>query len=158
MNVSESLSNPQTCRCKESKFCYEPHGHVITGDLRVIENAKLKELVAKRPKYKERDRVNCKATKTMFLESIDLYAKNWSKREQVELKYLSEWKDQLKELVADCISNLKGHFKSPKCKVVDQPDVKDTLHKLHVNYVLVPADIAANNVIIVCKKYSILTP
>ena len=51
----------------------------------------------------------------------------------MELKYLSEWKDQLKELVADRISNLKGHFKSPKCKVHDQPDVKDTLHKLHAN-------------------------
>ena len=82
----------------------------------------------------------------MFLKSIDLYAKNWSKREQVELKYLSEWKDQLKELVIDRISNLKGHFKSPKCKVLDQPDVKDTLHKLH-----------ANNVIVVCKKYYIDT-
>ena len=91
----------------------------------------------------------------MLLGSIDLYAKNWSKREQVELKYLAEWKDQLKELVADCISNLKGHFKSPKCKVLDQPDLKDTLHKLHANYV--PADKAANNVIIVCKKYYIET-
>ena len=49
------------------------------------------------------------------------------------------------------------HFKSPKCKVLDQPDVKDTLHKLHANYVLVPADKAANNVIIVCKKYYIDT-
>ena len=28
-NVSEYFSNPQTCQCKESKFCYEPHGHVI---------------------------------------------------------------------------------------------------------------------------------
>ena len=149
LNVSEYFSNPQTCQCKESKFCYEPHGHVITGDLRVIENAKLRELVAKGPKYREPNRVNWKATETMFLESIDLYAKNWSKREQVELKYLSEWKDQLKELVADRISDLKGHFKSPKCKVLDQPDVKDTLHKLHANYVLVPADKAANNVIIV---------
>ena len=37
------------------------------------------------------------------------------------------------------------------------PDVKDTLHKLHANYVLVPADKAANNVIIVCKKYHIDT-
>ena len=83
--------------------------------------------------------------------------KNWSKREQVELKYLSEWKDQLKELVVDRISNLKGHFKSPKCKVLDQPHVKDTLHKLHANYVLVPADKAANNVIIVCRKYYIDT-
>ena len=45
------------------------------------------------------------------------------------------------------------HFKSSKCKLLDQPDVKDTLYKLHANYVLVPADKAANNVIIVCKKY-----
>ena len=65
--------------------------------------------------------------------------------------------DKLKELVADRISNLKGHFKSPKWKVLDQLDVKDTLHKLHANYVLVPADKAANNVIIVCKKYYIDT-
>ena len=98
LNVSEYLSNSQTCQCKKSKFCYEPHDHVITGALRVIENAKLRELVAKGPKYREPNRVNWKATETMFLESIDLYAKNWSKREQVELKYLSEWKDQLKEL------------------------------------------------------------
>ena len=60
----------------------------------------------------------------------------------------------MKELVADRISNLKRHFKSPKRKVLDQPDVKDTLHKLHV---LVSADKAANNVIIVCKKYYIDT-
>ena len=91
LNVSEYLSNPQTCQCKESKFCFEPHGHVITGDLRVIENAKLRELVAKGPKYREPNGVNWKGTKTMFLESIDLCAKNWSKRKQVDLKYLSEW-------------------------------------------------------------------
>ena len=75
----------------------------------------------------------------------------------MDLKYLSEWKDHLKELVTNHISNLKGHFKSPKCKVLDQSDVKDTLHKLYANYVLVPADNAANNVIIVCKKFHIDT-
>ena len=63
----------------------------------------------------------------------------------------------MNELVIDCILNLKGHFKSPKCKVLDQPDVKDTLHKLQTGYVLVPVDKAANNVIIVCKKYYIDT-
>ena len=110
LNVSEYLSNPQSCQCKESKFCYEPHDHVITGDLRVIENAKLTELVAKGPNYREPNRVNWKATETMFLESTDLYAKSWSKREQVELKYLSEWKDELKELVADRISNFERAF------------------------------------------------
>ena len=75
----------------------------------------------------------------------------------MDLKYLSEWKDHLKKLVTDRISNLKGNFKSPKCKILDQPDVKDTLHKLQTNYVLVLADKAANNVIIVRKKYYIDT-
>ena len=126
-------------------------------NLRVIENAKLRELVAKGPQYRGPNRVNWKATETMFLESIDLYAKSWSKTEQVELKYLSESKDQFKELVADRISKLKGHFTSPKCKVLDQPDVKGTLHKLLAIYILVPADKTANNVIVVCKKYYIDT-
>ena len=72
----------------------------------------------------------------------------------MDLKYLSKWKDHFKELVTGRISNLKGHFKSPKCKVLDQPDVIDTLHKLQTNYVLVSADKSANNVIIVCKKYT----
>ena len=47
--------------------------HVITGDLKVIKNAKLRELVAKGPKDRESNRINWKATETMFLESIDIY-------------------------------------------------------------------------------------
>ena len=39
----------------------------------------------------------------------------------------------------------------------NKPDVKDSLHKLHADYVLVDADKAANNVIVVCKKYYIET-
>ena len=59
----------------------------------------------------------------------------------------------MKELVADCISGLEGEFRSPKCKVLNQPDVKDTVKKFHTDLVLVPADKAANNVMVVCKKY-----
>ena len=47
LNVSDYLPNPQTCQCKDSKFGYEPHGHVITGELKAIENAKLRGLVVK---------------------------------------------------------------------------------------------------------------
>ena len=50
LDITNYLSNPQHCQCNTSKFCYEPHGHVITGDLMVIENVKLRELVAKGPK------------------------------------------------------------------------------------------------------------
>ena len=93
----------------------------------------------------------------MISNSIDLYAEQWSKREQVDLKYLSEWKDQIKELVVEHISSLKEKIRSPKQKILSDPDVKDTLGRLHDDFVLVPADKAANNVIVVCKKYYIET-
>ena len=96
------LSNPQHYQCyNTSKFCYEPHGHVITGNLMVTENVKLRELVAKGPKYQEPNKINWQSIETMISNSIDLYAEQWSKWEQVDL---SEWKDQIKQLVVERIS------------------------------------------------------
>ena len=65
-NVSHYPSNPQTCHCKESTFFHEPHGHVITGYLRVIEKTKLRGLVHKRLKYRDLNRVIWKAMETLF--------------------------------------------------------------------------------------------
>ena len=110
---------------------------------------------AKGPKYREPNKINWQSTETMISNSIDLYAEQWSKREQVDLKYLSEWKDQIKELVVERISSLKEKIRSPKQKILSDPDVKDTLRRLHDDFVLVPADKAGNNVIVVCKKYYI---
>ena len=93
----------------------------------------------------------------MVSNAIDLYAEQWSKREQLDLKYLSEWKDQIKELVVECISSLKEKIQSPKQKILNDPDVKDTLRRLRDDFVLVPADKAANNVIVVFKRYYIET-
>ena len=64
-------------------------------------------------------------------------------------------KDQLKELVAERITNLEGHFKSPKCKVLNEPDVQDTPHELCTNYILVPSDKAANNVIVSSATWTV---
>ena len=117
LDITSYLSNPQHCQCNTSTFCYEPHGHVIIGDLMVIENVKLRELVAKGPKYREPNKINWQSTETIVSNSIDLYAEQWSKREPVDLKYLSEWKDQIKELVVERISSLKEKIRSPKQKM-----------------------------------------
>ena len=119
----------------------------------VIENVKLRELVAKGPKYREPNKINWQSTETMISNSIDLYAEQSSIWEQVDLIYLSEWKDQMKELVVERISSSKEKIQSPKQKILSDPDMKDTLRRLHDDFVLVPADKAANNVIVVCKKY-----
>ena len=123
----------------------------------VIENVISREIVGKRAKYQEPSKINWQSTETMVSDSIDLYVEQWFKQEQVDLKYLSEWKDQIKELVVEHISSLKEKIRSPKQKILNDPDVKDTLRRLHDDFVLVPADKAANSVIVMCKKYYIET-
>ena len=67
------------------------------------------------------------------------------------------FKYQIKELAVERISSLKEKIRSPKQKILNDPDVKDTLRRLHDGFVLVPADKAANNVTVVCKKHHIET-
>jgi hypothetical protein len=43
----------QGCSCIHSSFLYKPLGHVITGDLRIITNKKLRELISKGPNFRE---------------------------------------------------------------------------------------------------------
>ena len=88
LNVSEYLSNSQTCQCKKSKVCYEPHGHVITGDLRVIENAKLRELVAKGPNTENQIESTGKLQKQCFwnpLISMQKLVQRRTSRTQISL-------------------------------------------------------------------------
>ena len=67
---------------------------------------------------------------------------------------LSEWVGTVKLLIENNIKRLKswGH-KTRKRQVLKDTRCRTALRELHSEYVLVPADKASNNVIIVCKKY-----
>ena len=154
LNVTNYLSSPRRCQCQMSKYCYQPYGHIITGDLKITEDGKLGELISRGPKYKEPNKINKKkkATENIIFESINLYAERWAKREQDNIIYLSKWKETLKRLVTDRTSGLKGKLTRPNQKILNDLGLKDCLHKLHEDFVLVPADKAANNMIVNCKK------
>ena len=42
-------NNPSQCECNTSSHLYQPYGHVITGDISIIPNFKLRDLIAKAP-------------------------------------------------------------------------------------------------------------
>ena len=121
-------------------FRYEPHGHVITGDLRIVRNRKLRRLPEKGPKYREQNIFDWKLNKKILLTAIDDYAKNWSKREGSHVSALEEWSETVKFIISNRIKNIKTY-----------------LRELQSKYVLVPADKAGNNIIFVCKYYYIGT-
>ena len=42
-----------TCECSSSPFQYNPHGHVVTGDISFFENSSLRDIIRRGPKYRE---------------------------------------------------------------------------------------------------------
>ena len=46
------------CNCENSELCYQDHGHIITGDLRLIKKQKLRKLFTKGPNFREPQPLN----------------------------------------------------------------------------------------------------
>ena len=157
MDYHQFHNNPTQCECNTSSHLYQPYGHVITGDLSIIPNSKLRDLIAKGPKYREPYKIDRDKTLSLLCEAVDQYALQWTKRGMVELSVLSSWKEMMKGRIEERISKLKKNFKQPTGKVLQNADVKANLSDLHNKYVFVPADKAPNNIIIICKRYYIDT-
>ena len=46
-DLATFISDPPSCSCDTSCFNYVPVGHVVTGDLSIIKNDKLRSLMSK---------------------------------------------------------------------------------------------------------------
>ena len=76
------------CQCATFSFSDNHHGHIISGDLRLIENEKLRKVFTKCPKPRENKLVDWNAVESGLLESIRNYAKEWSGKSNKNEKVL----------------------------------------------------------------------
>ena len=74
-----------SCNCTNSKYLNH-YGHIITGDLRIIENKKLCKIISKGPNYREPNTINWKKSKESIVESLD----NLTKGKLLSDKNISE--------------------------------------------------------------------
>ena len=51
-NSKVEIENLPECNCSESSFCDPAHGHVVTGNIIIIKNNKLRKLLSKGPNLK----------------------------------------------------------------------------------------------------------
>ena len=150
LNVDKGTED-MYCDCNGSKYCYEPAEHVVTGDLSIIRDASLRSLIEKGPSYREQNYVNWKINEKICREAVAKYKRKWSSREGKDLRAFNEWESKVLERRI-CFLR-RRHINRRKQHVLKSRKHLDYLKELHSKYVLVPADKAANNVIVVCKKY-----
>ena len=53
INFDGLSKNPTLCSCCDSGFPYAPCGHIVTGDLSIVRNQKLRDVLSKGPTYRE---------------------------------------------------------------------------------------------------------
>ena len=85
-----------------------------------------------------------------------MYMGKWARAAGADRRVLRVWEKTVHECIDVRERSLKQRRLNKRKKQVLRNKVHlDCLNSLHEKYVLVPADKAANNVIVACKKYYI---
>ena len=150
------VNNLPDCHCAESAFCDPHHKHIVTGDLRIIKNNKLRKLLGKGPNYREPKFVNYNKCLISIQTALDTTALSLKDKYNLPENSLDSWKNSIINKVKERIDVLKTkHVPQTTKPVLKDPVVVEYLQTIHSNYVLVPVDKASNNVAIICKRFYI---
>ena len=150
----ENGTEGMQCSCSSSEYKYDLCGHVLTGDLSIIRDVKLRNLIRKGPVFREQNNIDWEVNLKNCKASVSKYVKKWARIASVDRQVLRDWEETVHECIEQRVRCLKQrHVNRRKKHVLKNRVHLDYLNKLHENYVLVPADKAANNVIVVCKRY-----
>ena len=63
------------------------------------DNKNLRKILAKGPKYRESQSINCKYNFKILMNSVEDSAKKWTKQEKEEVGILSEWVKAVRLLI-----------------------------------------------------------
>ena len=150
------VQNLPTCDCMNSEFCDSHHKHIVSGDLRIISNPKLRKLLSKGPNYREPKTLNYNKCKQAIESAISSSIVNLAEKYALTAADFSSWKKKIIELVDKRLKILKSkRVPSTTKPSLQDEDVQTALKDLHEKFVVVPIDKASNNVAIICKRFYI---
>ena len=128
----------------------------MTGDLRIVENKKLRKILSKGPNFRTPKTINFSkcldSIKLALTENIEKYAD----KHNLQAADFVPWKEKILELVNSKVDVLKATVIPKKTNpILKQPSVIEALKKLHSLYVITPIDKASKNIAFICKKFYI---
>ena len=123
---------------------------MITGNLKVIPDARVRNIISKGPKYRFPSNIDFPKCRREIAASLNDISYVWCKRENVEPDALKKWKINIFKIIDTRISfySRNTHLLQPKPKSSFR-HLKQGIQNFHMNYILVPADKAANNFVVV---------
>ena len=118
--------------------------------LNVIPDSRIRNIISKGPKYRFASNIDFPKCRREIALSLNDFSNRWCRRENVEPDALKELKIIIFKIIDTCISfySRNTHRLPPKPKS-SFPHLKRGIQDFHMNYVFVPADKAANEVVVI---------
>lgn len=149
------MASEGRCDCQYSPFKDNHHDHVITGNLNIVQNRKLKALLSKGTNYREAKTINWRYNKKEILNSLTNYINGRCEKLGMPLAAFSEWKSKIVECINLKINVLKRripHYR-PSRSVFTDDMASQELDRLQNKYVISVVDKAGKNYSFICKWY-----
>ena len=86
------------------KYVYPAAGHVITGNLKIISDSRIRSIIAKGPKYRFPVQIDFQKCREKIAGSLNEFCSRWCKREHVECDALKDWKLNIFKIIDRRIS------------------------------------------------------
>ena len=142
------------CDCAGSPFVDPDHNHILTGDLNIVSDSKLRGLIAKGPKYREPLPFSFDKAKAEILLGLDNCIETWSSKTKLSNVLFQDWKSTIAAKIDKRIFAFQPNKnKNKRHSILKLPPSKECLSDLHSKYVMVPIDKAANNIGFICKRF-----
>ena len=133
-----------------SAFRDSHHQHIVTGDLNVIGNIELRNLLKKGLNYRDQVPPNKYKTCRAVKDALEAYIKKKSSKASKPEVMFQEWKNAILDEARQKLDSCPAYAYNA---VLTKPQVKEELYRLKDQFVFVPIDKASNNVAVVCKKF-----
>ena len=142
------------CNTRYKEFVYQPHGHVHTGQLDIIENSQLRNVMTKGAKFRLTPLTNKTKLLTIFKESVSKLKVKLAKKSKLNVACFDLWEERILRLFHTRWKSVHG-VSLDSNDIFNMKPVRRYLREFHDRFVVVPVDKASNNFAIICKKFYI---
>ena len=126
------------CKCNnfDPKYINDHHQHILTGDLNIIDNVRLRDIILKGPKYREPCTINFESATDSIRDQLDLYIEQICAKKKASKATFDAWKNEVMNRVEHKIDTVQNsHTFSSKTSILNEASIKSKLSELHDAFV-----------------------
>ena len=150
------------CQCDDpdvSRFVDAYHGHIVTGNLEIVQSVELRNIMKKGAKFRETPPISYEKLEQSLHRDIDNFVLKWINKEEKDsfVIEIENWHRLVKQKISEKIALIRVSNRNlPSKAVLSKASVRHELDRLQQKYVITIVDKCSNNFAIQCKKFYFL--